>query len=190
MTKNNIFIINGQKTCGKDYFIKELSKSLGLKIGKCPSYSTVDVIKEMYKIIGYKEDDPEVKERFRAVLSDAKDSIDRNLNDWTTKNCIDRAINANKNLKNGLGVDVPLPIFIHNREPEKIKLMVSRFKELGLDVRTLKINAEWQSDTPQNVTCHADLHVNEFDYDIVFNNTKDISKFERELFDFKTKHIK
>lgn len=189
MAKNNIFIINGQKTCGKDYLILQLSQFLEIGSRTCPSLSTVDVIKSMYGVIGYKEDDPEIKNMFRIVLSDAKDSIDKNLDNWTTKNCIDRAINANQHLKNALGTDKPLPIFIHNREPEKITHMVNEFKKLGYNVRTLKVEADWLSEEPVDVTCHADKNINNFNYDIIFKNTKDVVKFSKRLSEFNTANV-
>ena len=77
MNNNNIFIINGQKTVGKDYLSKTISKFMGVD---SVNISTVDVVKEMCKLIGYEEHDAVIKDKFRVVLSDAKDSIDKNLN--------------------------------------------------------------------------------------------------------------
>lgn len=186
--KNNIFIINGQKTCGKDYLIKELSTFLGVD---CISISTVDVIKEMYEKIGYVEDDPEIKNMFRVVLSDAKDSIDKNLDNWTSKNCVARAIENDisfKSFSDGLEAET-LPIFIHNREPEKIELMKKLFLENGYKVRTLKVEADWQDQTPEDVTCHADENINKYSYDIVFKNTKNVIEFSKRLSNFNTNYI-
>lgn len=186
--KNNIFIINGQKTCGKDYLIKELSTFLGVV---CVSISTVDVIKEMYEKIGYVEDDPEIKNMFRVVLSDAKDSIDKNLDNWTSKNCVTRAIKSDLIFKSKFSSTAinPLPIFIHNREPEKIELMKKLFLEKGYKVRTLKVESDWQDQTPEDVTCHADENINNYSYDIVFKNTKNIVEFSKRLSNFNTNHI-
>lgn len=185
--KNNIFIINGQKTCGKDYFIESLANRINID---SVSISTVDVIKKMHEIIGYKEDDPIIKEKFRAILSDSKDSIDKHLNDWTTENCVTRALECQKHLCNALGNGIGAPIFIHNREPLKIAFMVERFEELGFNVRTLKVVSDWQTDEPLEVTCHADAHVNEFDYDLTFHNTKDVDLFNKRVKDFHNIHLK
>lgn len=180
---NNIFIINGQKTSGKDYLSREVSNFLGMEAPI--NISTVDVIKKMYELIGYKENVKEVKDKFRVVLSDAKDSIDKNLNNWTTFNCLDRALEANQKL---LGVNVP--IFIHNREPEKIAFMVSEFYKRGYSVRTLKVEADWLDNNDiKSATCHADKNINNFDYDLVFSNTKDPVDFHDRLLEFVTDNI-
>lgn len=184
---NNIFIINGQKTSGKDYLVKELAKVLDLE---AVNISTVDVVKDMYELIGYKEDDAKIKDKFRVVLSDAKDSIDKNLNDWTTHNCITRALDFHESNSGTQLSDLNgYPIFVHNREPEKIKLMVELFKEKGYNVRTLKVVADWQSDTVENATCHADANINDFDYDVTFRNTKHVGDFKHNLTTFIDNHI-
>ncbi len=174
MKQTNIFIINGFPTVGKDYF----TNSIANYTDGVENISTVDVVKEAMLPFGYVETDPKIKENFRSLLSNLKDDVDKQLNDWTSRNCIERAINKE---------EFGRPIFIHCREPKKIDLMKSLAKEQGYEVRTLLIEADWYEQT--EFTCHADENVLKYDYDIKFMNTKDVSTFGKRLIEFFDDHI-
>lgn len=175
MKQTNIFIINGFPTVGKDYFTNTIGEYGGNGV---ENISTVDVVKKAMTNFGYVEHDPQIKQKFRNLLSNLKDDVDAQLNDWTSRNCIDRAISA---------IEFGRPIFIHCREPKKIDLMKTLAKEQGYEVRTLLIEADWYKQT--EFTCHADENVLKYDYDIKFMNTKDVSTFNQRIVEFFDDHI-
>ncbi len=164
---DKIFILNGYPRSGKDYLIDSIDSEYSIKCGR---FSTVDLVKKMMEIIGYVESDKDIKDAFRPVLSDTKDSIDKHLNNLTLKNAYERA-------KDFIKCD--LPAFIFSREPHNIKNLVEMGKADGIEVVTVLVESDENSKF--EAKCHADDNVNNYQYDYKFTSTRDSKKYKDNL---------
>ncbi len=144
MTK--IIIINGTGGSGKDTFV-EMTK----KYTKVFNFSSIDKVKEIATLIGWKGTKTEKDRKF---LSDLK-KLTTEYNDLAF-NSIKEAVEKFRNSPDEL-------MFIHIREPEEIKRAVESF-----NAQTLLIKREGLDNINSN---YSDASVDNYNYDYVINNT-------------------
>ncbi len=154
----NIVVINGTGGCGKDTFIKLISK-----YKKVYNFSSIDKVKEIARIIGW---DGTKDEKSRKFLSDLK-NLTKEYNDMPY-NCTKEAI---ENFKNS---DCEI-MFIHIREPEEIKRIVDTF-----GAKTLFMKRENLNDITSN---SSDGRVSKYKYDYSILNTT-LEEYEKKACEF------
>ena len=154
----NIVVINGTGGCGKDTFIKLISK-----YKKVYNFSSIDKVKEIARIIGW---DGTKDEKSRKFLSDLK-KLTKEYNDMPY-NCTKEAIEEFKNS------DCEI-MFIHIREPEEIKRIVDTF-----GAKTLFIKRENLNEIPSN---SSDGRVSKYKYDYSILNTT-LGEYEKKACEF------
>lgn len=154
----NIVVINGTGGCGKDTFIKLISK-----YKKVYNFSSIDKVKEIARIIGW---DGTKDEKSRKFLSDLK-NLTKEYNDMPY-NCTKEAIEEFKNS------DCEI-MFIHIREPEEIKRIVDTF-----GAKTLFIKRENLNDITSN---SSDGRVSKYKYDYSILNTT-LEEYEKKACEF------
>lgn len=154
-----IVIINGTATCGKDTFCRICNEYIPSK-----SISTVDKVKEAYRLLGWKGDKTE---QHRKALSDIKDIGTKNL---------DHPYNFMKGeIKRFRHSDYDI-LFIHSREPDEIARFVKEFGCITLLIRNPNIEAITSN--------HADAEVENYDYDYIIDNNYIMEDFEQEALKF------
>ena len=154
----NIVVINGTGGCGKDTFIKLISK-----YKKVYNFSSIDKVKEIARIIGW---DGTKDEKSRKFLSDLK-KLTKEYNDMPY-NCTKEAIEEFKNS------DCEI-MFIHIREPEEIKRIVDTF-----GAKTLFIKRENLNEITSN---SSDGRVSKYKYDYSILNTT-LEEYEKKACEF------
>ncbi len=141
-----IIIINGTGGCGKDTFVNLCKKYI-----KVYNFSSIDKVKEVAKIIGWKGDKSEKDRKFLADLK----KLTTDYNDMAF-NSIISAVNIFKSSDNEI-------MFIHIREPEEIKRAVERFNAKSLLIKRLG-----QDIIKSN---YSDANVENYNYDYTIENT-------------------
>ena len=154
----NIVVINGTGECGKDTFIKLISK-----YKRVYNFSSIDKVKEIARIIGW---DGTKDEKSRKFLSDLK-NLTKEYNDMPY-NCTKEAIEEFKNS------DCEI-MFIHIREPEEIKRIVDTF-----GAKTLFIKRENLNEITSN---SSDGRVSKYKYDYSILNTT-LEEYEKKACEF------
>ncbi len=154
----NIVVINGTGGCGKDTFIKLISK-----YKRVYNFSSIDKVKEIARIIGW---DGTKDEKSRKFLSDLK-NLTKEYNDMPY-NCTKEAIEEFKNS------DCEI-MFIHIREPEEIKRIVDTF-----GAKTLFIKRENLNEITSN---SSDGRVSKYKYDYSILNTT-LEEYEKKACEF------
>lgn len=151
-----IFIVNGLPGSGKTTFEEIFSKYAKVHGKKTKIVSTIDVIKEKAKLIGW---DGEKDAKGRKLLSDLKDILTE-YNDLSFKT-VTNVVKMQKD--NGI-TDF---FFIDSREPEDIERLK---KELGAE--TILISRKILEKEKQSN--HADTNVSLCEYDYIIHNDLDI----------------
>ena len=169
----NIVIVNGFPRSGKTLFtnncIKEL-KEYGFTI------STIDFVKHIARNCGW---NGEKTPKDRKFLSDLKDLLTQ-YNDYPYQ-CIKDIILDIKEHK----TKTDSIVFIHCREPNEIQRFVNDFNAKSLLIRRSQIK-------PANN--HADMEVENFNYDYIINNDDSIKELKNKAGNFvnnilkKTRH--
>lgn len=154
----NIVVINGTGGCGKDTFIKLISK-----YKRVYNFSSIDKVKEIARIIGW---DGTKDEKSRKFLSDLK-NLTKEYNDMPY-NCTKEAIEEFKNS------DCEI-MFIHIRETEEIKRIVDTF-----GAKTLFIKRENLNEITSN---SSDGRVSKYKYDYSILNTT-LEEYEKKACEF------
>jgi hypothetical protein len=154
-----IVIINGGALSGKDEFVKCCSRHIS-----CKNKSTVDKVKEAYKLMGW---DEEKTEAHRKALSDIKDIGTKNL---------DHPFNYISEEIKKFELDNNEIMFIHSREPEEIV----RFAE-GFGAITLLIEND---NVPKITSNHADANVDGIVYQYTVMNNGTINELEDKAIKF------
>lgn len=115
-----IVVINGTGGSGKDSFVKEVTNLLGEK--RCYNYSTIDFVKYVAVVGGWKGDKTPKDRKF---LSDLK----RAFVEWndTPYQVTEREIEMAANIFHENGHYSDSVMFIHCREPEEIDRLVNNF---------------------------------------------------------------
>ncbi|BAV39172.1 hypothetical protein BPT24_049 [Tenacibaculum phage pT24] len=171
--EKTIIILNGYPRVGKDYLIDTICDLKDIEI---PNVSTVTLVKKAFEVFGYKEDVPEIKDAFRPVLSDSKDSLDKHLDNITLRSAYKH---VNEEMER-LGVNYG---FLHSREPENIEWLVNICKKDSINVLTVLVDSDWR-DFDESVSNHADENVEKYDYDLSFESTKDKLKYTKRVIRF------
>lgn len=156
--KKHIFVINGAAGSGKDTFVDCLiiaAKDM-VEVGGIENYSSVSVIKDIAKRLGW---DGAKSEKDRKFLSDLK-LLCKEYNDLPFKSLIHTVSNFYKNLNDEF-------LFIHIREPEEIERAKTAF-----GAKTILLKNPKTSPVESNIS---DKNVYNYDYDIIINNDGSIS---------------
>ncbi len=150
----NIVIINGTGGSGKDTFV-EMTK----KYAKVYNFSSIDKVKEVAALVGWKGTKTEKDRKF---LSDLK-RLTTEYNDMafnSIKEAVDIFLKSNNEL-----------MFIHIREPEEIKRAVKNF-----GAKTLLIKRVGLENINSN---YSDANVDDYNYDYVITNDT-LEKLDKE----------
>ena len=156
-----IIIINGQGGVGKDTICDIVKKHYGVKI-----VSSIDMIKAIAIYGGW---DKQKDLKGRKLLSDIKLAFSE-YNDLPFKQMA-HEIKIFKNFRN------EQILFIHVREPEEIKKLVSEYPE----IKTLLIT---RGESKLNFGNMADDNVENYDYDFVFENNGELKNLENDFMHF------
>ena len=140
-----IIIINGMGGSGKDTFVEYVGGYI-----KTLNISSVDIVKEAAKVLGWKG---EKTEKARLFLSSLK-AISTLYNNHSYNYVVSKIKEFNSS-----EYDI---MFIHIREPDEIKKFVSEFQ-----LKTLLI----EKDNIEKITSNnSDKNVNEYNYDYKIKN--------------------
>lgn len=168
---SKIIIINGQGGVGKDEFVKMCQR---FKKNFIFNFSTVDLVKDIAKKLGWKgEKTPEA----RKFLSDLKDLLsDSPWGDLPLED-IKKKIRIEEDGCEQFGIDTDRMIFfIHAREPKNIEKMVKELGAKTLLIRRAAVEQKWSN--------HADDDVFNYDYDYVIDNDGTLEDLQRSAKDF------
>lgn len=163
-----IIIINGKGGVGKDTICDIVKKHYSTRV-----VSSIDGIKA---IAIYGEWDGKKDLKGRKLLSDIKLAFSE-YNDLPFKQMV-QEIKIFKNIRHEQF------LFIHVREPEEIKKLVSEYPE----IKTLLIT---RGESPSEFGNMADDNVLNYNYDFVFENNGKLENLERDFLEFfKSKMLK
>ena len=170
-----VFIVNGAPGAGKTTFELEFSKIYNNTM----ILSTIQPIKELAKKVGW---DGKKTPEARKFLSDLKD-ITTYYNDYSfnwVMQVIHSVLIMEKVLKDDKENFKEKVVFVDCREPEEIEKFVKTLNELNVTVYTVLIQSDRTDNQP--TSNHADQNVNNYNYDIYFDNnvTDDDMKTLRE----------
>ena len=149
-----VVILNGFPRCGKDTFantIIERGKEYGVN---CYSISTVDLVKDMLELAGIDRNRKTPEER--KLMSDLKDLLSAHDN-IPFKDVVNK---INYLYDGNLSDSV---YFVMSREPEEIQMFKDFYKDECVTVLIIRETCDRQSN-------HADMNVNNFEYDVYVNN--------------------
>jgi hypothetical protein len=150
---NNVVIINGNQTAGKDTFVREWRKHSKKEV---VNKSTVDDVYEIAKMMGW---DGKKDNKSRKFLSDIK-KLWTDYNDGIFKKlCI--FIDNNPDSE----------IFIHCREPEEIQKFKDKYDE---KCSTLFIKRDIENISEN----YSDKSVENYNYDIYVDNSGTLEDFK------------
>lgn len=155
-----IVLINGYPQSGKDTFI-QFCKETGANVF---NISTVDPAKKALSILGWHGSKNPID---RKALSDLKD-ISTKYYDGPFRYIYQRVLEIMGREKDGV-------IFIHSREPSELTRFKKEFKAI-----VILIDREIQ----QEISNHADLNVEKFDYDYIINNEGTLFELKEKALDF------
>lgn len=167
-----VVIINGSNGVGKDTFIDLCKESKIPNKGVIWNISTVDKVKTAAKILGW---NGEKDEASRAALHEIK-MISNKYFDSSF-------LYVRKHVDNQL-FDNDI-MFVHCREPEEITRFKKELTSESVKVLTLLIKRE-DSSIANN---YADQSVNNYEYDIVIENNKDIESLKYSAYKFLENYI-
>jgi adenylate kinase family enzyme len=167
-----IIIINGKPESGKNtfsLFIEEISKPYNITVF---DISTVDIIKQVAKILGW---DGKTKEpRDRKFLSDLKD-LSMEYNDGPCNYIKEMVKQTQEHINSFI-------IFVHCREPEEIGKLKEYYGDKCITILIKRLNHNVE------VSNHADKLVENFKYDYILTNTGD-ERFKKEAKTFFENHL-
>lgn len=156
-----IIIINGQGGVGKDTICDIVKKHYKIKV-----VSSIDMIKAIAIYGGW---DKQKDLKGRKLLSDLKLAFSE-YNNLPFKQ-MTHEIKIFKNFRNEQF------LFIHVREPDEIKKLVSEYPE----IKTLLIT---RGESQLNFGNMADDNVENYDYDFVFENNGELENLENDFMCF------
>lgn len=152
-----IYITNGSGGNGKDTFAEFLSKYISVF-----KYSSIDLVKEMYKTIGIDRNNKDEKKR--KLYSDTKDMLTK-YDDIPFKD-IASIVSDFKN--NKIEAEV---LLIDIREPDEIARAVKTFGAKTILIRNLNVEKIESN--------HADRDVENYEYDYIIENSGTLEQLER-----------
>lgn len=160
-----IVVINGEGGSGKDTFVRIYQQIYG----NTANMSMIDAVKTVARSFDWHD---EKDAKARKFLSDLKDAWEE-YNDgpyktmqWRIKLRQDMENFKNKN-------DDNLTIFIHAREPHDIKRFVEDYNAFTILIKRPETDGQFLN--------HADANVNNWDYDLVYENIGDYETFTRDI---------
>lgn len=168
---NRYYIINGRAGAGKDTFVSFCQDHA--KNNLIINLSTVDIVKRIATLCGWKG---EKDEKNRLFLSDLKDLLTK-WNDIPFKETINQITRYEQN-----AIGANLIFFVHCREPEEIE----RLRDF-LGAKTIFVKRDTM---PQVVSNHADKNVENFEYDIYIENNGTIEELSEKARQFLTEEEK
>lgn len=155
-----IIVVNGSGGCGKSTFEQMCTDING------ESYtlicSTIDVIKDAAKVMGWKGGK---EQKDRKFLSDLKDLATEYNN--CSYNYVLNKINCFHDDLYYYGVEKRGVVFVDCREPQEIQKFVDRLGAITVLIRRPSVNS-------QEFSNHADAEVENFNYDYVIENDGDL----------------
>lgn len=141
-----VVVINGSGAVGKDTFCELCNQCVPCKV-----ISTVDIVKEAYKLLGWNGEKSDI---YRKGLSDIKDISTETL-DHPYKY-------VEKNIKEFYQDDTYEILFIHSREPNEINRIAKNYPCATLLIKNSRVNTI--------TTNHADAEVDNFNYTHIVDN--------------------
>lgn len=149
-----VVVINGHPKAGKDTFVKFCQEILGTF--RCRNLSTIDYIKKIAPLFGWRgEKTPEAR-RFLAKLKD----ITTEYNDFSYRYIKKQFSAIEKEEWNGEDIIV----FVHCREPKDIERFVRDYNAITVLVKNKRVEDEYSNE--------ADANVENYRYDVtILNNT-------------------
>lgn len=160
-----IVVINGSGGCGKDTFVRMCQK---IRPSKIYNISMIDAIKREAKSFGWHDEKDDKARRF---LSDLKDAWER-YNDGPYDLIKYRIELIEKTELMRYHTTDDIIIFIHAREPDDIERLVKDFDAFTLLIR--------RPSTDRAHGNHADDCVEEWGYDMIYENIGDFEDMEFE----------
>lgn len=155
-----VSVMNGQMRSGKTSFekmVKEIAAARGKKVA---ILSTIDIVKDFAKGMGW---DGRKTREDRRFLSDLKDALTR----W--KDVPYQEIKYRINQLEEDGTDL---VFVDCREPEEIQRFVNDYNALTVIVQ--------RGEFIQIVGNHADENVLNYQYDITIDNSRGLNELMQE----------
>lgn len=152
-----VYITNGSAENGKDTFVGFLSKYTSVY-----KYSSIDLVKEMFEVVGVSKDNK--TEKKRKLWSDGKDLLTK-YDDIPFKD-VTSIVTDFKN--NKIETEV---LFIDIREPEEIARAVETFGAETILVR--------KPDAKKIESNHADANVENYEYDYIIENNGTLEQLEK-----------
>lgn len=146
-----IFVINGSGGVGKDTFVNMVAKYV-----PTINFSSIDKVKEIAKLAGWKGGKTDEDRKFLSVLKD----LIAEYNDMPYESMVERIKNFKEDTVNEF-------LFLHIREPEEIKRIASEY-----DVFTILIKRPIKHITSNK----ADAEVDNYRYDLVIENYGDLAE--------------
>ena len=155
-----IVIVNGSGGCGKSTFEQMCTNING---ERCTLIcSTIDVIKEAARVMGWKGGK---EQKDRKFLSDLKD-LATEYNDCSYNYVLNKVNYFHDDLCD-YGVEKQGIVFVDCREPQEIQKFVDRLGAITVLIRRPSVNS-------QDFSNHADAEVENFDYDYYIDNDGDL----------------
>ena len=158
-----IIVINGKGGSGKDELIKHFPE-------KYLNLSSIDPVKKIARDFGW---DGSKDAKGRLFLNQLKTAAD-SYNNFTNTYLVERICTS-------IVCDTEDPVetfFVHIREPEKIQFFIKSMKpllpKLNAAIFTVLVKAPWSLDYYGNA---ADDGVENYPYDIIFENREGIKKY-------------
>ncbi len=152
-----VYITNGSAENGKDSFAEFVGKYISVY-----KYSSIDLVKEMFEVVGVSKENK--TEKKRRLWSDGKDLLTE-YDDIPFKD-ITSIVADFKN--NKIETEV---LFIDIREPEEIARAVETFGAEAILVR--------KPDAKKIESNHADRDVENYEYDYIIENDSTLDQLER-----------
>ena len=156
--KKKIFIVNGMARCGKDTFAMLLDEIVPVY-----KYSSIDKVKMIARLCGWKEDK---SEKGRKFLSDLK-LLTTEYSDMPCTSIKDKVINFLYN------DDEHLIMLIDIREPNEIERAKETFNAETILIKNDRV--------PFIASNMADANVFNYDYDYVIENSGTIDEFKEQI---------
>lgn len=165
-----VIIINGAGGVGKDTICSVLSNHFVTF-----AYSSIRPIKRIAYEIGW---EGEKTDKARKMLSDLKD-ICTEYNDLPFKYMVAR-------LEDAVNIDGLHCVIFHIREPQEIDKFKRYVIEQGYTCKTLLVRSERAQQSYGN---HADDDVENYPYDMVYQNDGTLENLDKDFMDFWRKEV-
>lgn len=169
-----LVIVNGYPTAGKDSFIDFCNNYIGLEwtyhFKSSVKMSSVEVIKEAAKLLGYTGQKTDNERNFLAELKNLATKHFNHSFNYITQAVKDRSFDI---------------YFVMVREPSEIEKLVEFYKYSDVKVLTLLV----RRDKDLLVENDADKNVLEYKYDICIDNKNSLDDLQLLAKEFVDKHI-